>query len=150
MAAAVMKQSKGKKTYLLFFRHCSVMLRKNMHRRASSELFKFNTLLLSEGEFIVSPWGYNIRYPRKNGAMLTSIPWVRWRWVKRKSRRVRVGYIRFDQNTLITRILVNTKLNLSMPQMRGNFLTSWQTVGFSERTTILGVSKYRPQNEMLC
>lgn len=44
---------------------------------------------------------------------------------------------------------LNTILNFPLSPRKGTFLTSSETVSFSERTMILGVSKYRPQEEML-
>jgi hypothetical protein len=38
------------------------------------------------------------------------------------------------------RTVVNTVMNLRVPQRAGNFLTSWVTISFSRRTLIHGVS----------
>jgi hypothetical protein len=38
--------------------------------------------------------------------------------------------------------IVNTVMNLRVPQSAGNFLTSCKPVSFSKRTLIHGVSKY--------
>jgi hypothetical protein len=39
---------------------------------------------------------------------------------------------------------VNMRMNLRVPRMTGNFLTSWATISFSRRILLRGVSHIRP------
>ena len=49
-------------------------------------------------------------------------------------------YLAQDMDRL--RAVVNAVMNLWVPYNVGNFLTSWETVSFSRRILLHGVSKY--------
>ena len=51
-----------------------------------------------------------------------------------------MDYINLDQDRDRWQALVNTVMNLQVPQNTGNFLTSCDLVSFSRRTLFLGVS----------